>query len=44
MLVRLFKRVCLTALICVGVVVSGCAYDPLPQRTPDGFNPPYDYY
>jgi hypothetical protein len=37
------KRFCITALLLSGLAISGCAYDPLPQRTPDGFDPPFNY-
>jgi hypothetical protein len=43
MMFLLIKRLCVTFLLLSGISLSGCAYDPLPQRTPDGFDPPYNY-
>lgn len=32
-------------LLVIGVVgVAGCGLNPKAERTPDGFNPPYNYY
>tara|TARA_B110000503_G_C7062959_1_gene377483 strand:- start:749 stop:883 length:135 start_codon:yes stop_codon:yes gene_type:complete len=43
MMFLLLKRFCIAFLLLSGIVLSGCAYDPSPQRTPDGFDPPYNY-
>lgn len=28
----------------VTLVVAGCGNNPTPEYTPDGFDPPYNYY
>jgi hypothetical protein len=28
----------------MAVLVAGCGNNPTPQYTPDGFDPPYNYY